>query len=158
MKLTPQEKTMLDLFKPGTVSKDGFLGQDSRHVHDIVEADLRSLVRLGLDQNDVADRLSHFIEAGKKGLETTVDLGDFTVQVQWQRGLILCPFGDKRRLPKLMATVCNKKLDQCIRYSQLNVHMIREHGFFEGEGSPFRLNPAALVHLLDIQPTLNKEE
>ncbi|NQT25429.1 hypothetical protein HQ585_08740 [candidate division KSB1 bacterium] len=151
MKLTPQEKATLDLFLPGTISKDGFLGDDSRHVHDIVQMDQRELTRLGIDQKDIADRMSHFIEAGKKGLETTVDLGDFTVQVQWQRGLILCPFGEKRRVPKLIAIVCNKKREQCIRYSQLNEHMIREHGFFEGSGSTFRLNPAELVQILEIQ-------
>ena len=151
MKLNPQEKALMHLFGPGVISKEGFLGLDTRHVHDIIQTDLRELARLDLDQKDVGERLSYFIDEGKKGLERTVDLGDYAVQVRWQRGLILCPFGERRRLPKLIATVCNKKLDQCIRYSQLNVHMIQEHGFFEGTGSPFRLNPVELVRLLDIQ-------
>lgn len=151
MKLTPQEKAVTELFEPGILSRDGFLGSDSRHVHDIIDADQRELARLGIGQNDVADRLSFFIEEGKRGLESPVDLEDFTIQVRWQRGLILCPFGEKRRLPKLVATVCSKKLNRCIRYSQLNVHMIREHGFFEGKGSTFRLNPSELARILEIQ-------
>lgn len=158
MKLTPQEKENMQLFLPGTISRDGFLGDDPRHVHEIVEADRRELDRLGVDQEQVADRLAYFIEEGEKGLETTVDLGDFTSQVRWQRGLILCPFGDKRRLPKLIATVCRKKEDRCIRFAKLNEHMIREHGFFEGRGSPFRLDPADLVRFLDIQSQNDTED
>lgn len=151
MKLTPHEKEIQSLFLPGTISKDGFLGNDPRHVHEIIEADRRELQRLGCSQGAVADCMDYFIEEGKKGLETPIDLGQFTVQVRWQRGLILCPFGEKRRLPKLIATVWNKKREYSIRFSQLNVHMIREHGFFEGRGSAFRLDPSELVSILEIQ-------
>jgi hypothetical protein len=32
-----------------------------------------------------------------------------------------------------------------IRWSDLNIHLIAEHGFFEGKGSSFRIEPARLV-------------
>jgi len=151
MKQTPLEQKLLDNFKPGKITKDGFLGDDTRHVHDIIKEDLLSLSRLGVAVEAIADRLQHFIEEGKKGLETKVDLGNFTVQISWDRGLLPCPFGEPRRHHKIIATLFNKKLNKGIKYSQLNVHTIREHGFFEGKGSAFRLEPEELVEFLELK-------
>ncbi len=153
MKQTPLEKKVLDNFKPGKISKDGFLGYDTRHIHDIIKEDLLTLSRMGVEVEIIADRLQHFIEEGKKGLETKVDLGDFTVQIAWDRGLLPCPFGEPRLHHKIIATLYNKKLDKEIKYSQLNVHMIREHGFFEGKASRFRLEPEDLFEVLEIKNT-----
>ena len=153
MKQTPQEKTLYDNFKPGKITKEGFLGDDTRHIHDIIEEDLHTLARLEVTQEQIADRLQYFIEEGKKGLETPVDLGDFTTQVIWRRGMLPSPFGDPKRLyHKIVATVFNKKLNKELTYTQLNVHMIRDHGFFEGKGSVFRLEPEDVVEILDIHP------
>jgi len=151
MKPTPLETKLFDNFKPGKITKDGFLGDDTRHVHDIIKDDLLTLSRLGIEAEVIAERLQYFIEEGKKGLETKVDLGDFTVQISWDRGLLPCPFGEPRRHHKIIATLVNKKLNREIRYSQLNVHTIREHGFFEGKGSTFRLEPGELVEVLELR-------
>jgi hypothetical protein len=63
------------------------------------------------------------------------------------------PFGDPKRLyHKIVATVTNTKQNKELRYTQLNVHMIRDHGFFEGKGSVFRLEPEDVVTILDIRP------
>ncbi len=151
MKQTPDEKIQRKEFEPGAITKDGFLGDDSRHVHDIIEADQRTLDKLGVTREQIADRLQYFIEEGKKGLESEVDLGDFTVKIRWDRGMMPSPFGEKRLHHKIFAHVKNKKLDKTIQYSQLHVHMIREHGFFEGKGSKFRLEPAELVKILELE-------
>jgi len=151
MKQTPLEEKLIDNFKPGKITKDGFLGDDNRHVHDIIKADLLTLSRLGVEVETIADRLQYFIEEGKKGLETKVDLGDFTVQISWDRGLLPCPFGEPRRHHKIIAAVLNKKLSKKIEYSQLNVHLIKEHGFFLGKGSTFRLEPEDLVDVLNLK-------
>lgn len=152
MKETPAERKVYQNFKPGKISKDGFIGNDTRHIHDIIEADQRKLDALEISAQAIADRLQFFINEGKKGLETVVDLGDYRVQVRWSRGAMPCPFGERGVHSKIVATVENKKLDQTIRYSQLNVHMIREHVFFEGEGSTFRLDPVEIVRFLELEP------
>ena len=150
MKKTPHENSIADNFLPGKITKEGFLGDDPRHVHEIVFEDTRTLSRLNITQEQVADRLQYFIEEGKKGLETKVDLGDYTVQITWSRGLLPCPFGEPKLHHKIMATVENKRLKKTIKYSQLSVHMIRGHGFFGGKGSIFRLEPDEVVETLDI--------
>jgi hypothetical protein len=151
MKQTPLEEKLLDNFKPGKITKDGFLGDDKRHVHDIIKEDLLSLSRLGIEVEAVADRLQYFIDEGKKGLETKVDLGDFTVQISWDRGLLPCPFEEPGLHHKIITTVFNKKLNKKIEYSQLNVHLIKEHGFFLGKGNKFRLEPEDLVNVLNLK-------
>lgn len=152
MKQTPQEKKLYENFLPGKMTKEGFLGEDTRHVHDIIEEDAHTLARLGISQERIADRLQYFIEEGKKGLETPVDLGDFVATVIWRRGMLPSPFGDPKRLyHKIVATVLNKKLNKEVKFTQLNVHMIRDHGFFEGKGSVFRLEPEEVVTVLEIE-------
>ncbi len=148
MKQTPQEIKVSANFGSGKITQKGFMGTDTRHIHAIIEEDRRTLYRLNWDENSIADRLQYFIEEGKKGLETIVDLDDFTVQVVWHRGLMPCPFGEMRLHHKIVGIVRNKKLGKEIKFTQLNVHMIRKHGFFEGRGSPFRLDPEELIEFL----------
>ena len=66
MKQTPQEKHLYENFKPGKITKEGFLGEDARHIHDIIEADEHTLARLGVSLNQIADRLQYFIEEGEE--------------------------------------------------------------------------------------------
>ncbi len=152
MKLTPREKIIRSNFKPGKITRDGFLGTDVRHIHDIIQTDERTLFRLKTSLNQIADRMQYFIEEGKKGLETSVAVGDCKVQIQWDRGMLPCPFGERGLHHKLIATVSNKELKLSIRFSQLSVHLIRVHGFFGGKESLFRIEPEEIVRILDIQP------
>jgi len=156
MKETPHEQIVKANFEPGKLSKNGFLGDDDRHIHDIIQADLLTLSSLGITQEVLADKLQYFIEQGKKALEGKVDLGEFEVQIQWSRGALPCPFGEPGLHHKIVATVSNKKQKRTIKYSQLNVHMIREHGFFEGKGRVFRLEPEEVVKILE--PIINQSD
>ena len=132
----------------GGISRSGFLGSDTRHIHDIIREDERILYRLGIDCESIAENLQDFIEEGKKGLETWVSKGAYEVQVRWQRGMLPCPFGEPGLHHKLIANLRNTRTRKTIRFSQLNVHMIRAHGFFEGKGSAFRIEPEELAEFL----------
>jgi len=147
MKETPQEKILLDNFKPGKISKDGFLGTDNRHVHDIIREDLLTLSRSGITPEIIAERLQYFIDKGTEGLESRIEIDGYHVIVFWIRGQIPCPFGDPGVHRKLVATIFDASSEMQIKYSQLSVHMIKEHGFFGGKGSPYRLEPSELIAL-----------
>ncbi|MBN2029176.1 hypothetical protein JW824_02930 [bacterium] len=148
MKQTPGEQQLEIRFRPGQITKSGFMGDDTRHIHDIIEADGKVLERFGLKKADIADRLTLFMDEGKKELEGKVDLGEYVVQVHWARGLMPCPFGEPGLHPKVVVHVFSKASRQEIRYSQLSVHMIRKHGFWGGKGSVFRLEPIDVIRLL----------
>jgi hypothetical protein len=132
-------------FRPGELTRDGFLGEDARPVPAIVEADRETLLRSGLDPAAAADFLQSLIDAGIAGLGGPVEAGAFAIRIDWARGLIPCPFGEGRLVPKLTAVVFDRTLGRECRFSQLSVHLIREHVFFGGTGSAFRLEPEAVV-------------
>jgi hypothetical protein len=45
-------------------------------------------------------------------------------------------------------TAKNLRTGKTIRWSLLGIHMIEEHGFFEGRGATFRLDPKELVNVV----------
>ena len=49
-----------------------------------------------------------------------------------------------------MVTVFLKKLTKEMKYTQLSVHMIAEHGFFGGKQSTYRLDPEKLGLLVEL--------
>jgi len=67
------------------------------------------------------------------------------------RGKLPCPFGHPGIFAKVNTTVRNLKLDREITYTLLHIHLIGEHGFYEGKGSPFRLEPSDLIEILEIE-------
>ncbi len=148
MKQTPEEQRLEIRFQPGQITKSGFMGDDTRHIHDIIKADEKVLQRFELNREEIADHLLFFIEEGEKGLEGLVDLGEYIVRVDWSRGLMPCPFGEPGLHSKVVVHVFSKVLQKEIRYSQLSVHMIRKHGFWGGKGSVFRLEPIDVIRLL----------
>lgn len=150
MKLTIEEKKIQKNFEPGYLSRDGFLGDDTRHVHDIIEADIRDLSVMGTDLEWFADRLQYFMDAGKKGLENPVNLGEYTVQVRWERGRIHCPFGHPGIYPLIIVKLENHQSRKKLVFTHLSIHLIRRHGFFGGKGSTYRIDPVEAAELLGL--------
>ena len=68
------------------------------------------------------------------------------------RGKLPCPFGHRGIIRKSGVTVRNTRLGREIIYTDLNIHMIAAHGFYEGKSAPFRLEPKELVEILEITP------
>jgi len=155
----PAEKNPLNVnnFKPGNLTRDGFLGRDARPIFEIVRQDADGLARCGVTPEEVADFLQSLIEEGKKGLEGPVIHGSRVIQIHWARGMLPCPYGEPRLHSKISAVVTDPSTGLTLRFSQLGVHLIREHGFFGGTGSPYRLEPEEIVALMR-QPFIHRKE
>ena len=155
----PAEKNPLNVnnFKPGTLTRDGFLGRDARPILEIVRQDADALARCGVTPGETADFLQSLIEAAKKGLEGPVVHGGRIIQIHWARGMLPCPFGEPRLHPKISAAVPDPSTGRTLRFSQLGVHLIREHGFFGGIESPYRLEPEEIV-ALKRKPVIHRQE
>jgi len=132
-------------FRPGTLTRDGFLGHDSRPVFEIIRQDGKTLDRLGLTREAAADFLQRLLDEGKKGLEGPVDFEGRILQIHWARGLLPCPFGEPRLHSKITATVNDPSTGRKLRFSQLAIHLIRGHGFFGGQGSQYRIEPEEVI-------------
>jgi hypothetical protein len=151
MKQTAKMDRIQELMKPGATTRDGLLGEDVRKLGDILIEDDASVKRLELTHTAIADRMQHFRDTGEKGLGEPIKIDDtFIVRVDGVRGKLPCPFGDGGFPEKVNTTVENIKTGKSIVFTDLNIHMIREHGFYEGIGSPFRNSPATLAEVLEI--------
>jgi hypothetical protein len=140
--------------RPGILTRDGLLGHDTRNLLDILVDDAANVGRLGVTHEEIAQRMRELRDAGAAGLgePTRVD-PSLEVRVDSARGRLACPFGHRGLFRKTNTTVRNLDLDREITYTDLGIHMIEAHGFYQGLGSPFRLNPADLARVLRIAPS-----
>jgi hypothetical protein len=151
MKQTIQMKKIQEQMKPGVITLDGFLGDDDRNLIDILNEDDQMVRSMGLTHYEIAHRMMALREAGMRGLGEFITVSPhFEVRVDSVRGKLPCPFGDPGIFPKTNTIVRNVELDEEIVYTDLHIHMIGSHGFYEGKGSKFRLDPEELVEILEI--------
>ena len=151
MKKSPEMRNIEARMQPGLITRDGFLGSDRRSLAEILDEDGNSVVELGLTHARIADRMAYFTQAGKKGLGTTVTVDkDFEVRVETVRGQLPCPWGHKGLYPKRNVFLRNLQTGDDLLWTGLSVHLIAEHGFYEGRGSVFRVDPLAAKRALGL--------
>jgi hypothetical protein len=151
MKQTVQMQQIQEKMKPGVITRDGFLGNDRRNLIDILTSDDAEVKRANLDHRTVAERMVELRDAGMRGLGDFITVEPhYEVRVDSVRGKLPCPFGDPGVFPKTNTIVRNLELNREIIYTDLNIHMILVHGFYEGKGSPFRVEPKDLIEILDV--------
>jgi hypothetical protein len=154
MKQSPQLAAIQECMRPGVITAHGFLGADARALAEIIEADGAQVARLGLTHASIAARMRSLHAAGAAGLGEFIDVPPhFEVRVDAVRGKIPCPFGDRALEQKGFTVVRNASLGREVTFTALHVHLIEAHGFYQGAGSPFRLEPADLAVVLGIEPT-----
>jgi hypothetical protein len=153
MKQTVQMKMAQERMKPGIITRDGFLGDDSRNLIDILVEDDASVKRMSMNHQAIAARMTELREAGMRGLGDYISVEPhFEIRVDSVRGRLPCPFGDPGVFPKTNIFVRNIDKKMEITYTDMHIHLIGSHGFYEGKGSPFRLDPKDLVNVLEIEP------
>lgn len=151
MKRTPQMKEIEQRMAPGAWTADGFLGDDPLGIERI-EADRGTLDRLGVAPGDLGNMLQGMWREGCTRFGCPLEAaGGIRVQVDEAKGSLACPFGHKGTYGKGLMQVTLD--DKTLRFSPLSIHMIAEHGFFGGIGSPFRVEPADVARLYRILST-----
>ncbi len=151
MRLSPALKRVQERMARGVLARDGFLGTDTRNLADIVAEDAEALARLGVRAEDLGGALERLGDAALAALGGPVAVeGRYEVQAVEVMGRIPCPFGGCGLFPK--AEIRGRRLDtgQELLWTPLGAHLIRAHGFFQGRGSPYRLEPGTLAEFLDL--------
>ena len=149
MKESPQNKKLDDILRSSQLAAGGFMGEDQRSVSELIDADAKELDRLRLTKDKLAARMRQITDIAKSGLGTWVRIDEnLEAKVDEARGSLICPWPHPGALPKRITTVREIKMGVSIRWSDLNIHLIGEHGFFEGKGSDFRIEPKELVRLV----------
>lgn len=155
MKQNPEmEKTQKNM-KSSSLSSKGFLGDDNRNLIDIINEDNQIVERYGLSHQEIALRLREMTNAAATGLGRTTNFGDgYIVSSEDHRGRIPCPFRDQFYADKRNTIAENRRMAKRMLWTDLHIHMIDAHGFYEGRGSYFRLEPVDLINFLFPEKTL----
>ncbi len=149
MKKSPQTQKLERMLGASKISSCGFLGIDRRGVDEIIEADAAEIARLGKTNEQIAERMRELTELAKTGLGDWVNAGEqIEVSVDDSRGRIPCPWSHGVRCSKMITTCRRLDTRVSIRWSELNIHMIETHGFFEGKGAAFRVEPKLLIKVI----------
>ncbi|MBN2559085.1 MAG: hypothetical protein JXB33_10060 [Clostridia bacterium] len=150
MKQGPRLEMIQENMKPGAYTAHGFLGDDDRMLKDILREDNSAVERHGISHGEIAAKMRYFTEIGRRFPESTVTDGDFEITVDDHRGFIPCPFADNEKALKTNTRLYNKRTGETVYWSDLNIHMIMSHGFYEGKGSFFRTGPVELAKTLGL--------
>jgi hypothetical protein len=132
------------------IGMGNFLGTDPRRLTEILNDDRELVHSLGLSHEAIARRLEEITEAAKEELGEVVKIEDrFEVRAEEARGKIPCPWAHPKGLfRKSHVELMDPKTGQALVWTDLSVHLIREHGFYQGRGSPYRLDPRTVKSVL----------
>jgi hypothetical protein len=125
------------------------MGDDSRTIIEVIDADASQVSRLGYTMEKIASRMQEITDTAKTGLGNWVKVDDKLQAVaQEAKGSLICPWPHPGRYVKRVTIVDRCNSGETIRWSDLNIHLIAKHGFFEGRGAAFRIEPEKLINVI----------
>lgn len=146
MNETLKEVKIRSRMMPGALTITGFLGNDERPLAEIIATDEQELKRLHRSVKEITDRMKYFSNASFDAYNNTVVIDDtYEVHTDTSKGTLTCPYGHGGLYRKYVTTVTNRKNNLTVRWNAMDIHLIEAHHFFEGKGSPYRLEPEILV-------------
>lgn len=149
MKESPQNKKIETMLRSSKLVAGGFMGIDTRSVSEIIDSDINELSKADLTCEQVAGRMQKITDTAKSGLGTWVPINDILqAKTDDARGFIPCPWPHSGRFIKRITTLRHVDTGEAIQWSDLNIHLIGQHGFFQGQGSNFRIEPKKLIEMI----------
>lgn len=149
MKESPQIRNLEQILRSSKLVAGGFMGDDSRSFNDVIEADASQVSKLGYTMQQIAARMQKITDTAKTGLGNWVKADDKLQAVSEEaKGSLICPWPHPGRYVKRVTTVERRDSGETVRWSDLNIHLIAKHGFFEGRGAAFRIEPVKLINVI----------
>ena len=146
MKESPQMKRFEEILRSSKLVSGGFMGNDQRNLSEIISADALVLSRMGKTADEIAARMQEITDKAITGLGNWVKIDDHReARVDEAKGMLVCPWPHPGRFAKRVTTLKLVETGKTLSWSDLNIHFIAKHVFFEGYGSSFRIEPAKLV-------------
>ena len=149
MKRSPQDIRLEEILRSSKLVAGGFMGTDQRTPEEVIGADQAVLEQRGYTTQQIAEKMTQLHDLAKPQLGNSVIVENrFEVHYDDYKGSQPCPWPHPGRFDKGI-TIC-KRLDnqQMFMWSNLEIHLIEQHGFFQGKGSTYRLEPAELAAFL----------
>lgn len=149
MKRLPYEDNLERMLRSSKLVDGGFMGTDPRTPLEVIESDTAVLERLGVTARKVAGRMRELTFQAKPALGNWVEIEEkYRLKTEDYKGSLICPWPHVGRYEKRLTTCRRLDTDEEMIWTDLNIHLIDAHGFFEGKGSAFRLEPERLVRIL----------
>jgi hypothetical protein len=149
MKKSPQNHRLEEVLRSSKLVAGGFMGADSRSVDEVITADAAEISKSGVTCGQLAERMQQIADAAKPGLGTWVQIDDkHRAMALGAKGNIICPWPHPGAFGKTVTIVELIDSGQSIRWAELNIHLIAEHGFFEGRDAVFRIEPQRLINII----------
>lgn len=149
MKQSPDIQKLEETLRSSKLVAGGFMGTDRRNLTEIIDADLSDLAGLGITAEKIAARMKEITNAAIPALGNWIQVnGKLQAMVDEAKGLTVCPWPHPANCDKRVTYVKNLISGQTIKWADLNIHLIKEHNFFEGKGSPYRIEPKELVEII----------
>ena len=137
--------------RPMCLCQWGFMGYERRKLIEILTEDQGMVNSLGLTHEGIARRLREITEKARDGWGDPVMVdGVFTVEVHEVRGKIPCPWPHPGLYPKTHVKLEKNETGETLAWSDLAIHLIQDHGFYQGRGSPYRLEPSDVKRILEL--------
>lgn len=144
--------------QPGVYSTKGFLGIGER-LNDVLLHDQVILKDLNLTYDELAEPLSELLNTALQTNKTQINF--FEVRLTKYKGYQICPWATDPHHQQCTAgggvefgsidwVITNKRRKIKVSGPGLIVHLIRDHHFFEGINSPYRVEPLALAKLFEL--------
>jgi hypothetical protein len=145
--------------QPGAWDTAGFLTRGTS-LEAVLAADRETLARRCVDAATLGDRLIKVLAGAGAGSDRgrPVRVGPHEVEILRQRGFITCPWaseefeacsvGSGARPTANRFSVLHRPSGRRLEGFELSAHLMRDHGFFGGPGSRFRLDPLDVAAVL----------
>jgi hypothetical protein len=151
MKRTPEQDALLSRLGASKFSGEGFLGTDHRPVEDIIADDMRTLEHLDVSLEDLAAALHDAYEKTRHNLGAQTEIRPGINGVFYESmGRIPSPFRGDGVFEKGEAVLKDEESGEQLIITSLGIALIEKHGFFQGHGSRYRIDPAKAVQLLGL--------
>jgi hypothetical protein len=150
MKKTPRMQQLEEMLHSSQIVAGGFYGDDRRSLDEIIDHDTAEVTALGLTIGQVAERMREITRQATAGLGMWVDLSDGKrAVIDEAKGSLICPWPDDEfTCRKRVTTLEDPATGHSVLWTDLSIHLIDQHGFFEGKGSAFRIEPDHLIRML----------
>ncbi|HPJ39926.1 MAG TPA: hypothetical protein PLT75_15905 [Spirochaetota bacterium] len=149
MKQSPDQSDLMKNFSPSKFSAGGFLGNDTRTIGEIISADLKVLEKNDIEKEALAGTLQSWYDRAKAAMGGETDIAPgVTAMYHEARGKIPSPFRGEGTFEKGDVVLREASSGKEVVLTCLSIHLIRAHGFFQGKGQRFRVDPADIIDII----------